>query len=40
MNPTSGDVTSETPKPKLLDHVRQHPRVLHYYIRTEDAYVQ
>lgn len=31
--------TSATTKPKLLDQVRNHLRVLHYSIRTEDAYV-
>ena len=30
---------NEHPKPKLLEQVRQHTRILHSSIRTEDAYV-
>lgn len=33
-------MSNDSQKPKLLDQVRQHLRVLHYSIRTEDAYVQ
>ena len=35
----TGSRSDSPPKPKLLDQVREHARVLHYSIRTEDAYV-
>lgn len=37
--PSTSAANRPLQKPKLLDQVRQHLRVLHYSIRTEDAYV-
>ena len=39
MNDSGKPETGENPKRKLLDRVRDKIRMLHYSIRTEDAYV-
>ena len=39
MHPTPFEELSDISKPKLLDQVRHHIRVLHYSIRTKAAYL-